>query len=264
MRSAKEYRNLAYEALDGNWKSPILAGLVLTAINLSIQIISALTDKIPGMAAIMVFLTFAVMICIWCPLEYGFNVGCLKLFRKENPYVLKQMISEFTGNYTRAATSYLLQYLYVMLIAIPLILLALVLGFAATWIFVKPNDFSAWLSDNTFSTIGILYFFVLLCLIPAIVYSYSIYLTPYIVHDHPEMSVQESLKLSRKWMQGRKWNLFCLQLSFIGWAFLAILTFGIGMIFLLPYQTTATAAFYNDIAVANQPAEETVVVADAI
>jgi uncharacterized membrane protein len=48
-------------------------------------------------------------------------------------------------------------------------------------------------------------------------------------------------------MQGRKMKLFLLDLSFIGWILLSILTLGIGLLWLLPYIYSARAAFYEDI-----------------
>jgi uncharacterized membrane protein len=48
-------------------------------------------------------------------------------------------------------------------------------------------------------------------------------------------------------MQGRKMKLFLLDLSFIGWILLSILTLGIGLLWLLPYMYSARAAFYEDI-----------------
>lgn len=48
-------------------------------------------------------------------------------------------------------------------------------------------------------------------------------------------------------MQGNKWRLFCLQLSFLGWILLTIFTCGIGMIVLNPYMEAAMAAFYREV-----------------
>ena len=45
-------------------------------------------------------------------------------------------------------------------------------------------------------------------------------------------------------MTGNRFKLFCLQLSFIGWAFLAGLTFGIGLLWVFPYMQVAIIAFY--------------------
>ena len=50
-------------------------------------------------------------------------------------------------------------------------------------------------------------------------------------------------------MIGHKWRLFCLEFSFIGWTLLAaIFTFGIGMLWVIPYREAAIAAFYDDLA----------------
>ena len=48
-------------------------------------------------------------------------------------------------------------------------------------------------------------------------------------------------------MKGKKLKLFLLDLSFIGWFILALLTLGIGFVLLVPYIYTAHAAFYEDL-----------------
>ena len=87
----------------------------------------------------------------------------------------------------------------------------------------------------------------LLLIIPGVIASMAFYLTPYILKDNPELSILDTLRLSRKMMHGHKMQLFCLQLSFIGWGLLNLLTLGIGTLWLLPYMTTTMAAFYQDL-----------------
>ena len=53
--------------------------------------------------------------------------------------------------------------------------------------------------------------------------------------------------MSKEMMKGNKLNYFALNLSFIGWALLAMLTFGIGLFFLLPYINAALAEFYVEV-----------------
>ncbi|HFH6678012.1 TPA: DUF975 family protein [Streptococcus agalactiae] len=55
------------------------------------------------------------------------------------------------------------------------------------------------------------------------------------------------LVASRELMNGNKLRLFLLDLSFIGWQFLTIFSFGLVYIYLLPYQTTARLIFYRNI-----------------
>jgi len=56
-----------------------------------------------------------------------------------------------------------------------------------------------------------------------------------------------SYSTSQKMMDGHKMDLFLLSLSFIGWAILASITFGIGYLWLIPYIYTAYAAFYETL-----------------
>ncbi|MBQ5416090.1 MAG: DUF975 family protein [Bacteroidales bacterium] len=86
-----------------------------------------------------------------------------------------------------------------------------------------------------------------LFIIPGIIKAFSYSMTPYILHDNPELSASEAIHRSRMMMRGHKFDLFWLWLSFIGWMFLCILTAGIGFLWLCPYMETAQAAFYQDV-----------------
>ena len=87
----------------------------------------------------------------------------------------------------------------------------------------------------------------LLFLIPGIVKTYSYAMAPYLMAEHPEWGAQECLTRSREIMNGHKWELFCLQWSFIGWILLSLFTLGIGNLFLVPYMQASRAAFYRNL-----------------
>lgn len=87
----------------------------------------------------------------------------------------------------------------------------------------------------------------LLLVIPGIIKSLSYAMTMYIVKDHPELTVNEAIDLSKDMMYGHKYDLFYLYISFIGWYLLSILTLGIGTFWLMPYIQTAQASFYEDV-----------------
>jgi uncharacterized membrane protein len=70
---------------------------------------------------------------------------------------------------------------------------------------------------------------------------------PFVIHDNPELSAREVLRTSRLMMRGHKWQLFVLELTFIGWALLCILSLGIGLLWLQPYMATSYAHFYEDV-----------------
>ena len=84
----------------------------------------------------------------------------------------------------------------------------------------------------------------LLFIIPGIVAGFRYAMAPYIMAENPDIGIREAVNLSKQMMAGHKGRLFGLQLSFIGWALLSALTFGIGSLWLNPYMNTAFAAFY--------------------
>lgn len=87
----------------------------------------------------------------------------------------------------------------------------------------------------------------LLFVIPGIVKSYSYAMTFYILHDNPNLSANDAITESRRMMNGNKFRLFCLHLSFIGWILLSMLTFGILLLWVIPYMQVAQAAFYQSL-----------------
>lgn len=115
----------------------------------------------------------------------------------------------------------------------------------------------------------------MLFIIPGIIKSYSYAMTPYILCEHPEWSANDAITESRRIMDGNKFRLFCLELSFIGWDILCSLPSTIlltaastafpynpsgsilailfsvplcaGYLLLNPYREAARAAFYREI-----------------
>lgn len=83
----------------------------------------------------------------------------------------------------------------------------------------------------------------LLFIIPGIIASYRYSMAVYIMLDNPEYSASECMRRSKEMMEGKKLDLFVLQLSFIGWQLLTIIPFV--DIYVLPYVQTTYANFYN-------------------
>lgn len=121
----------------------------------------------------------------------------------------------------------------------------------------KDSDFGKLLSGfNRFGDVcitGILKWLFtglwsLLFVIPGIVKSYSYAMTMYIMQDHPELSGNDAITKSRQMMDGHKFDLFILDLSFIGWYLLGALTFGILIVFYVePYRQVTRTNFYEQL-----------------
>lgn len=84
----------------------------------------------------------------------------------------------------------------------------------------------------------------LLFIIPGIVYLYKIRFAYAIMAEHPELSPMEAINLSKRMTDGHKGELFVLDLSFIPWILLEIVTLGIVSIYFLPYKNTVDALYY--------------------
>lgn len=142
------------------------------------------------------------------PLQYAYYISLLERTRG-NEEELTHYTFQYTINHAYANTRFLVAGLFIMLISMVAAIFTLGIG--------------------------------------AIVVKYMYSMVPYLLHDYPELTPREAMKISREMMSGQKWELFVLDLTFIGWILLSIITFGVGMIFVEPYMSTARATFYEDL-----------------
>ncbi len=104
-----------------------------------------------------------------------------------------------------------------------------------------------------------------LFIIPGLILAYRYRLSIYLLLDNPALNAFQCLALSGRIMRGRKRSLFMLDLSFLGWAFLATLPLSIGssfglsgtvlgalgsaaiLVWLLPYYELSCVGFYEAV-----------------
>ena len=120
--------------------------------------------------------------------------------------------------------------------------------------------------DIVLLTAILLFIAVIATLVLAIMRTYSMVASDYLLARNPNTSVSEIMRTSRTIMKGNRMNFFLLELSFIGWNLLiavldsAVLTMAgytlanvcsmLLSLFLGVYMTTAEAAFINDLTAA--------------
>lgn len=127
----------------------------------------------------------------------------------------------------------------------------------------KPNIFKGMFSaytDGKFTSSFVTYLveiiflllWTILFVIPGIIKAYSYSMTAYIMKDlytaGKTPKITEAITKSRHLMNGHKIDLFVLQLSFIGWWLLGLITCGIGFIWIAPYYRQTMANFYRNLA----------------
>lgn len=261
MKYASDFREIAREALEGNWRTAILTGFVAPLVGatlwggagsgsssssdsdpISESIFSALDGEtlrvvlsLISIAAIVLILWGIVVFIIGGAAKFGYAIFNLNLVDGK-----EARFSDLFSQFGRIGSG---------------IIMNLLLGvFTFLW--------------------------SLLFVIPGIIKSYSYAMTPFILAEHPEISENAAITRSRELMDGNKWRLFCLFFSFIGWELLicspllvslvllsvkfatgvnialtgalifcgiSFILFFVGQLFLCPYQNAALAAFYRDI-----------------
>lgn len=82
-------------------------------------------------------------------------------------------------------------------------------------------------------------------------YSQSMYL----MIENPDMGILNCLRGSRRMMQGNKFRLFLLWMSFVGWIPLIYLSMGIGALWAIPYLLCALAHFHLSVRMEQQYGE---------
>jgi uncharacterized membrane protein len=102
-----------------------------------------------------------------------------------------------------------------------------------------------------------MFLWFLLLIIPGVIKAFAYSQTYFVLKDNPDIGINTAITRSRKLMHGYKWKYFLLQLSFIGWIILSLITIGIGFIWLSPYLSASNAAFYNEL-VKKQSSDEVV------
>ena len=83
----------------------------------------------------------------------------------------------------------------------------------------------------------------LLLIVPGIVASYRYSMAIYIMLDDPDKGAMQCIRESKEMTRGHKWELFVLNLSFLGWMILSVIPF-VGL-YTLPYIGTTEANYYR-------------------
>jgi uncharacterized membrane protein len=131
---------------------------------------------------------------------------------------------------------------------------AIYLGIARGKGAVDPADFlKGFLNDYVDNLLlGVIsmvkiFLWSLLFVIPGIAKAYSYAMIYYIKNDHPQYNHEACMKESERIMSGHRMRLLLLDLSFIGWAIVGAMCFGIGTLWVGAYIETTRAQFYLTI-----------------
>lgn len=190
----------------------------------------------------------------------------------ENALIKERALAILNGHWGNAALTTLVSVLLSSVVGavlnalglgiVSVVLIDLPLGFGFTLVFnhlmktgdgermvqrmfnIAYGDFSRSLAVSVLQAV-FNFLWCLLLIIPGIIKMYSYAMTYYIAEDYPELDANKCIDKSKEMMDGYKFDLFLLHLSFLGWALLCILTLGIGALWLRPYIATSEVVFYE-------------------
>ena len=92
-----------------------------------------------------------------------------------------------------------------------------------------------------------IFLWTLLFIIPGFIAAYRYRFAVYNLCENPDMGVMEAINMSKAQTAGFKWQLFVLDLSFIGWRILSGLTLNILAIWMNPYIVQTDVGFFQQI-----------------
>lgn len=244
MNSA-DFRRIAREKLNGKWGKAALISLIYVLFYFALSLVE-------GWLHLPEFLINIVDLIIQVPVVYGLTFVFLKLFNSEETSFTEIFSLGFT-NFVRSWKIQLFTLLKMLVLVIMLIASFLLLGFGVgmslSGAALSIGGASAAVSEGAMGTGVILLIIAFVALIVISILftmkSYFYKLAIFIGIDNPNMPEKEVVAKSEQLMTGKRGKLFVLELSFIGWALLSAFTFGIGILWLLPYTILAQIAFYK-------------------
>lgn len=227
-------RKQAREALKGNWNKAILIGLAYFFFVLILDTLEKIFFKTPSLS-----LSYSIIeLLILLPISFGVYFTFLKLKRHEFTTTfdfVTEGFSRFSKVFTITGWVLIKMLLPIFCFIMSMVLYTVLLSLHVKFLFVVIIGVVAYLACIVYTVArGLLY---------SMVY--------YITYDNPELSSKQVVKKSEELMNGNRGNLLLLELSFIGWFFVGMLTLGIGYIWIFPYYEVSLACFYDELTKSN-------------
>ena len=223
MTSIRDLTAAARAGLSGNWGKSI--GVTVVYIILSVGI------------GLLPFVGKLLQLIFSAPLVVGATVYFLATIRRQEDNRFSLMFDGF-NRFGTAVCTYLLVVLIMLAWMLPFF------GVMAALAFIHPA--SVVFPPSAVAVFMALAVLILVAVMIPLQMRYGLAL--YVVADDPSVRARQASRRGIEMMKGNYWRLGLLWLRFIGWQLLAVLTLGIGFVWLMPYFMAATTAFYDDLA----------------
>ncbi len=226
---SKELKRRARASLTGNYRISISAFLI---INIAISLLEAIFSMAMGepITTFQVIVTYLINFLIALVAEV-FSAGTIKLNlmlareQKPGPGVI---LYGFKNQPDRYILGGLLTIVLMAIAMLPLI------GSLLYFYYL----------DNKLPGMLILIAGTLISIVLAFVLQLNIYLMLYLLVDQTNLTVMEAFKKSVSLMKGKRGKLLYIMLSFLPMSLLALLSFGLGILWVFPYVNQTMTHFY--------------------
>lgn len=236
---SSDFRAEARRKLAGKWGKGACMMLAFLLVTFVINfIIGLLPDSCEWLGQI-------IDIVINVPLSFGILYAFLKLYKDENVGAFdffKLGFNNFGKSWSITFNIFLKMIVPAIVVIISYILIAVGISFYATSLIAVYSTSTL----NFYAFISIVGFILLVVSSIWATTKYYFYQLAFLISmENEDMSSKDVVEESKKAMTGKRAGLFWLQLSFIGWAILGAISFGIGFLWIIPYVQCATIAFYK-------------------
>ena len=236
---SNEVRKEARETLQGKWGKGVAIIIAFLTISFIFSYLTGFFEE----NSILAFSLSLTKVMFSVPLSFGLEFVFLKLKRNENVRTFEFIQIGFE-NFSRC-WNIVGRTILKLIIPIIFMISGMVAYFMLTTNSVMQLTAGEVVSARITFIIGLIIY--LLSIIYYAVKSLLYSLTTYIAYDNRDMVAKEVVNESASLMRGNRGKLVLLELSFIGWAILAICTLGIGFLWLLPYMKVAMVCFYDKL-----------------
>ena len=236
---SSDFRTEARRKLSGKWSKAVFIVLAYMALTFVIGFIEGLFPE--SMEEIFGLVNTIINV----PLSFGLVFAFLKLFNGEDVKAFDFATLGFS-NFGKSWGVAFQIFLKMILpeIAVIIAFVILIVGYVSMGIMAISTQSAG---ASVFSVFMLIIGIILLVasIVWLITKSYYYQLAILVAIDNPDMSGADAVEESQRLMTGKRAALFCLELSFIGWAILGAIPFGIGLLWVLPYAHLAKIAFYK-------------------
>lgn len=236
---SSDFRTEARRKLSGKWGKAVCIVLAYAALTFVIGFIEGLFPE--SMEEIFGLVNTIINV----PLSFGLVFAFLKLFNGEDV----KAFDFATLGFSNFGKSWGVAFQIFLKMILPEI--AVIVAFVIIMVGGVSMGLMAFSTQSSGASAFSMFMLVIgvILLVASIVWlitkSYYYQLAILVAIDNPDMSGADAVEESQRLMTGKRASLFCLELSFIGWAILSVATMGIGFLWLIPYAHLAKIAFYK-------------------